>query len=98
VNALLPFHIWNEQFVSDRLKWKSRQPLYILLLRTYKLAQVQTISYHSEYGGCKSWIDLAEPISINDAVPVLDDAKYAQMTAVICEIVESDRNCYIPSL
>jgi len=98
VNALLPFHIWNEQFVSDRLKWKPRQPLYILLLRTYKLAQVQTISYHSQYGGCKSWIDLAEPISINDAVPVLDDAKYAQMAALICGIVGSDRNCYIPSL
>jgi hypothetical protein len=36
VKALLPYHIWNEQFVSDRLKWKPRTPLYVLLLRTYQ--------------------------------------------------------------
>jgi len=56
----------------DHLKWKPTTTL--LLLRTYKLAQAQIIPYRSEYGGCKSWIDLAEPISITDAVPVLNDA------------------------
>jgi hypothetical protein len=92
VEALLPFHIWNEQFISDRLKWKPRQPLYILLLRTYKLAQAQIIPYRSEYGGCKSWIDLAEPISIADVVPVLSDATYASLVAQIRGIVGN--NCY----
>ena len=92
VKALLPFHIWNEQFISDRLKWKPRQQLYILLLRTYKLAQEQTILYRSEYGGCKSWIDLAEQIAINDAVPVLNDAAYTKLVAEIRGIVAND--CY----
>jgi len=32
-------------------------------------SQAQIIPYRSEYGGCKSWIDLAEPISIENAVP-----------------------------
>ena len=96
VKALLPFHIWNEQFISDRLKWKPRQPLYILLLRTYKLAQVQTILYRSEYGGCKSWIDLAEEIAIDDAVPVLSDAEYTQLVAEIRGIIAN--KCYAPSV
>lgn len=96
VKALLPFHIWNEQFISDRLKWKPRQPLYILLLRTYKLAQVQTILYRSEYGGCKSWIDLAEQIAIDDAVPVLNDAAYTELVAEIHGIVAN--KCYAPSV
>lgn len=96
VRALLPFHIWNEQFISDRLKWKPRQPFYILLLRTYKLAQAQIIPYRSEYGGCKSWIDLAEPISIEDSVPVLDDGIYTQLVAEIRGIVEN--KCYAPSV
>ncbi len=94
VKALLPFHIWNEQFISDRLKWKPRQPLYILLLRTYKLAEAQIISYRSEYGGCKSWIDLAESISIEDAVPVLNDAEYTQLVAEIRGI--TGNKCYVP--
>lgn len=95
VEALLPFHIWNEQFIGDRLKWKPQQPLYLLLLRTYKLAQVQIIPYRSEYGGCKSWIDLAEPISIANAVPVLNDAAYTHLVAEIRGIVG---NCYAPSI
>ena len=87
VKALLPFHIWNEQFISDRLNWKPRQPLYILLLRTYKLARAQIIPYSSKYGGCKSWINLAGPILIEDSVPVLDDTAYTQLVAEIRAIV-----------
>ena len=96
VRSLQPFHIWNEQFISDRLKWKPRQPLYILLLRTYKLAQAQIIPYRSEYGGCKSWIDLAEPISVENAVPVLNDAAYTKLVAEIHGIVKN--NSYASSV
>jgi len=94
VKALLPFQIWNQQFISDRLKWKARQPLYILLLRTYKLAQVQMIPYRSEYGGCKSWIDLAEPISLEDTQPVLNNTAYADLAAEIREIIGN--KSYVP--
>ncbi|MBE9034707.1 DUF1802 family protein [aff. Roholtiella sp. LEGE 12411] len=87
VNALVPFHIWNEHFISDRLKWKARQPLYILLLRTYKLAQEQEISYHSGYGGCKSWIDLDQSIQIQGSKPVLSDFAYIQLVETIRGIV-----------
>jgi hypothetical protein len=87
VQALLPFHIWNEHFISDRLKWKPRQPLYVLLLRTYKLPQVQEIAYRSEYGGCKSWIDLEQPINTEGSTPVLSDAEYSKIVAEIREQV-----------
>ncbi|MBH8554852.1 DUF1802 family protein [Nostocaceae cyanobacterium CENA357] len=96
INALLPFHIWNEHFISDRLKWKSHQPLYILLLRTYKLPQEQEISYSHEYGGCKSWIDLAQPIQLQDAKPVLSDFHYTQLVEEIRGIVGD--KLYAPSL
>lgn len=86
VEALLPFHIWNEKFISDRLKWKSRQPLYVLLLRTYK-TQVQLIPYRAEYGGCKSWIELAETISLENSQPVLSDAAYSQMVAEVRQTI-----------
>lgn len=87
IKALLPFHIWNENFVSDRLKWKPRQPIYILLLRTYKLSQPQEIPYCSEYGGCKSWIDLQECISVANTTPVLTDAEYNKRTSVIRNMI-----------
>ncbi|MDZ8237775.1 MAG: DUF1802 family protein [Nostoc sp. ChiQUE01a] len=96
VNALLPFHIWNEHFISDRLKWKPRQPLYILLLRTYKLSQEQEIAYYAKYGGCKSWIDLDQAIDLQGAKPVLSDFAYTQLVDKIRWIVGDQ--LYAPSL
>ncbi|WP_414573070.1 DUF1802 family protein [Nostoc sp. CCY 9925] len=96
VNTLLPFHIWNEYFISDRLKWKPRQPLYILLLRTYKLSQEQEIAYYAKYGGCKSWIDLDQAIDLQGAKPVLSDFAYIQLVDKIRWIVGDQ--LYPPSL
>lgn len=76
IEKLLPYHIWNEQFVSERFNWKARQPLYLLLLRVYKLPQPKIIPYSEKYGGCQSWIDLLDPISLEASVPVLDENNY----------------------
>jgi hypothetical protein len=103
VQALLPFHIWNEQFVSDRLRWKPNQPLYGLLLRVHALNVAQTIPYDSAYGGCKSWIELAVQSrstapALSDALtnavlsnsdPVLSDDAYAECVSQIQSIVQA---------
>lgn len=94
VTKLLHYHIWNEQFVSERFNWKPRQPLYIILLRIYRLPAAVIIPYRQEYGGCRSWIDLVEPISIEGIVPVLDNAQYTQQMMEICQIVdELEHSC-----
>lgn len=87
ISALLPYHIWNEQFVAERFNWKPRQPLYILLLRVYRLVEPLMIAYQQEYGGCRSWIDLVESISIQDMKPVLNDAEYSKLVQEIIAIV-----------
>jgi hypothetical protein len=95
VAALLPFHIWNEAFVSDRLKWKPSHPLDVLLLRVYTLRQPQIIPYEPAYGGCKSWLDLTPAIAqrpsfvnaLKDSLPVLEDADYCDRQNDIQAIV-----------
>ena len=89
ITALQPYHIWNEQMISDRLKWKPQQPLFALLLRVYRLPQPQLIPYNQAYGGCKSWIDLIEPISTDGLTPVLDDMTYEQQVTEIVNLALS---------
>lgn len=89
VVALLPHHIWNAQFAKERFGWKPRSPLYVLLLRTYKLAQAQAIPYHPTYGGCRSWIDLAESVITAGSTPSLSETEYAQQVSKICRLVEN---------
>jgi hypothetical protein len=91
VDALLPHHIWNEQFAAERFGWKPRFPLYVLLLRVHKLAQPATIPYRAEYGGCTSWIDLAAPINTSGMTPVLSNDDYAVRVATIRSIVEDEQ-------
>lgn len=87
VSRLFDFHIWNSQFISDRLKWKPNQPLNLLLLRVYKLAESVTIPYTAEYGGCKSWLELNQPISLEKSIPVFSDADYAKQVNEIAQLL-----------
>lgn len=87
IERLLAYHIWNEQFVSDRLKWKPRRPVYVLLLRTYNLYQPFTIPYDRAYGGCQSWIDLEEEISLADSIPVLEENEYRDRVEAIRQAI-----------
>lgn len=87
VRSLLPFHIWNDRFVKERLKWKPRSPLYLLLLRVFRLPQSQKIAYQEAYGGCRSWIEI-EDVAVDHAIPVLSEAKYQERVSEIRSIVE----------
>ena len=83
IEAMQPYHIWNEQMISDRLNWKPQRPLVTLLLRVYRLDRPQTIPYQSVYGGCKSWIDLVEPLAIERSIPIIKDRQYQQLVREI---------------
>ncbi|MEG4503026.1 DUF1802 family protein [Microcoleus sp. F6_B4] len=92
ITALFPYHIWNENFVSDRLKWKPNQPIYILLLRAYRLAEIREIPYLPEYGGCRSWIDLADAISLEGSQAVLSDREYIERSNEIRNLIANPAN------
>lgn len=87
IETLQPYHIWHEQMISDRLGWQPQRPLIVLLLRVYRLAIPKTILYDSSYGGCKSWIDLIEPIAQDNLNPVISDDEYAIQAQKIAALV-----------
>jgi hypothetical protein len=89
VSALLPFHIWNEQFAAERFNWKPKHPLYVLLLRAYKLAIAHSIPYRPAYGGCKSWLTLDVELqeAMTACTPVLTEDDYEQQLQQIQQAV-----------
>lgn len=88
VAALLPYHVWNASFVRDRLNWQPHSPLYVLLLRTHRLHQVHLIPHQKQYGGCKSWIDLAETIDLTNSTPVMPEVIYKSQVTEIEQILQ----------
>ncbi|BFT70257.1 DUF1802 family protein [Paenibacillus sp. P36] len=84
LNKLYPYHIWTENFTEERLKWKRKNPLHLMLLRVYKLAEPLHIPIEEAYIGCKSWIALgAETPPESSLVPVLSDEDFAAQVAEI---------------
>ncbi|MDC0833638.1 hypothetical protein CKA32_006599 [Geitlerinema sp. FC II] len=68
--------VWNRQFVRDRLVWKPEKPLFLLLLRVYRLREPREIPVLPQYGGCRSWIELAADLTFDDGDAVFDEVAY----------------------
>lgn len=84
VKALLPFHIWNQQFVMERFRWKPSQPLHLLLLRVHRLTTPIAIEWQPTHGGCRSWLTLESgELNTMPSAPVLDDQTFAQIVQQI---------------
>ena len=60
---LAPQHIWSPQFIHGRYDWEPYKPVFVLLLRAYTLAAPVVRPVLTQYGGCRSWVEMAEPVS-----------------------------------
>lgn len=56
LKELEKFHIWNIDYVKMRFNYNPKKPLYLLLVRAYKLNEPIEIFNRPEWSGCKSWI------------------------------------------
>ena len=74
--TLAPQHIWSPQFIHGRYDWEPYKPVFVLLLRAYRLAEPKTLPVLRQYGGCRSWITLAEPVSTEGAAAAVSDERY----------------------
>ena len=77
IERLSRFHVYNDAFATQRLKWQPDQPLLIAAIRAYRLPEPCTIAVAPQYAGCKSWVELESPVACAGARPVLDDASFA---------------------
>ncbi|MEM9789345.1 MAG: DUF1802 family protein [Planctomycetota bacterium] len=57
-DTLDDLHVWCAPYVDMRFGYKPDRPLYLVLLRAYRLAEPKTIAMNDLYWGCKSWVDL----------------------------------------
>jgi len=56
LEKLEKYHIWNLDYVKMRFNYNPKKPLYLLMLRAYKLNELIEIQNRPEWSGCKSWI------------------------------------------
>jgi hypothetical protein len=75
--------VWTFDYAATRLKWKRRDPLHVLAMRAYRLAEPVTVPWRDEYGGCTSWVTLDglpdDPASLPSEPAMSDGAFEARL-------------------
>ncbi|MEJ7814727.1 MAG: DUF1802 family protein [Rubrobacter sp.] len=89
LSALDPYHMWTPEYAESRFKWRPKKPLTVLVLRTYLLTETIELPYRDEYGGCKSWIELQEPLSVEGARAALSDEDFDRLVAPALGVLRS---------
>jgi hypothetical protein len=70
-------HVWTEEFIRQRYEYRPDLPLFLLVVRAYRLARPHDIPLRPSYAGCKSWVHLSEEVPAAASEPVLEDAEFA---------------------
>jgi hypothetical protein len=80
LDAIASKLIWTDDYAASRLGWKKRDPLWVLALRVHRLVEPVTVAWDAGYGGCTSWVELADlpddPASL-PSEPALSDVAFA---------------------
>jgi hypothetical protein len=85
MEALEGEHVWTAPLIDMRFNYRPDNPLYLLLVRAYRLREPVTIENTPAYAGCKSWVPLEEPVETRGAAPVLDDGVFEARRSGILE-------------
>jgi hypothetical protein len=78
LEALDSKSVWTDEYAQSRLKWKKRDPLWVLVVRVHRLHEPTTVPWNDEYGGCTSWVPLAglPDVDVVASDPALSDVAF----------------------
>ena len=88
IDRLCQCHIYNEAFVSQRLKWQPSLPLTLVVVRAFRLAAPHVLPVTPRYAGCKSWVELDSAVPLDGARPVVDDAAFERQLAHVKGVLQ----------
>lgn len=81
-------HIWAPPLIDMRFNYRPENPLYLLLVRAYRLSAEVIVENTPAYAGCKSWVPLDKAIETRGSSAVLDDDAYSAQRQQILNAIE----------
>lgn len=82
-------HVWRNEVIQERFNWGREESIYAIVVRVFRLKERYVGPNRPEYGGCKSWITLAQDIDLDGATAVLSDVEFAGKLARIQQKLHS---------
>ncbi len=76
--TLADLHCWTPDTVAHRFAYGKTAGLYLFVLRVHRLSHPHVLPLLKRYAGCRSWVELTEPLNTVGAMPVLGDEVFAE--------------------
>lgn len=87
---LAAWHWWSDRTIVDRFHY--RQPgLFLLIARIYKTAELTELPNSPHFAGCRTWVELPQPIPTTDLTPAVSDERFQELRSQILAAVGSIR-------
>lgn len=83
---LAPFHVWNNGYAERRLGWRRREPLQVVMLRTYRIPRPVTVRVGDEYATPSNWAQFSRELPF-EGTPVLSDGEFDHACDLIGDII-----------
>jgi hypothetical protein len=58
LGRLEKYHIWNDRYVNIRMRYNPKKPMYVVVLRVYKMNDPIEVDIEPELTGCRSWVPI----------------------------------------
>jgi hypothetical protein len=84
LSKLPDLHIWKPEHIAERLAFRPKHPLQVLVVRAFALPEPVTMDRVPEYGGCSSWVDL--PVDWQGGGRAIHDVAH------LCEVADRVRS------
>lgn len=88
VQAVAHECLWNNTYIKERFDFNPYDPLYLLILRVYRLPQAQCLPMLPDYGGCKSWVTLDRQLDLTGATPAIPDSEFQTRSNAVVKTLE----------
>ncbi|MEJ7892242.1 MAG: DUF1802 family protein [Solirubrobacteraceae bacterium] len=89
IEALSPYYVWTTDYAEKRLSWKSRHPLHVVLLRTYRIPRPVTVKVRDDFGGCRSFLEITRDLPF-EGTPVLSDEEFDRAAEEVTRVAEAN--------
>ncbi len=81
-------HVWRDEVIAERFDWGGEEAIFAMAVRVHRLARPVELPFRPDYGGCKSWVKLADDVPLTGAAPVLGDAEFDRRLAAFQAALE----------
>lgn len=74
------FHIYSPELIRSRFRYKPERPLFVLLVRIFRLPTPAVFLETPAYAGCRSWVQLETAVETGSARPVMDESAFSELS------------------